>query len=126
MDKTLKHIVEYVESKGIKIVYESSSSEFRHDTPDTIFIDRCTLHGLSVSILHEYFHSRQWKRRKPRYNRAIIEYQAEAFAIRCCKKLDITYDKAFVEQNWRDRPNYLVKSYYYVTAYELLIENKVL
>ena len=135
MDKQLQHIVRYVNSKGIKIVYvDGYGSGFNHDTPDTIFIDRYTRHGLAASILHEYYHSQQFKRRiigytsskKVKY-KANVEFRCELFVIRCCKRLGIPYDTAFIEHCWRDRPEHLLdESGYYVLAYRLLVKNGLL
>lgn len=130
MDKQLKHIVKYVKSKGIKIVWvDGGGSYFYHNTPDTIFIAKDSNHGHKAAILHEYYHSRQFAR----YNllaelnkndefQANTEYRAETFVIRCFKKLGIIYDKTFVQHCWRDRPDYLLEEYY-VTAYGLLINS---
>ena len=126
MDKQYK-IEQWIKSKGIKIIEIANGSHFDHDTPDTIFIDKHSGHGISASILHEYYHARQYKRHKPRLNRANIEYRAELFVIRCFKQLGIEYNTTFIEQCWRDRPEYLLDdSGYYTLAYGLLVKNGLL
>lgn len=132
MDSKLKHIVRWVNSKGIKIkrIDAGDGSEFKHCEPKMIFIERHSSHTLSAAVLHEYYHSQQWRRHiiTPQRNRQLefrakIEYRAETFVIRCFKKLGIIYNKAFIEHNWKDRLN---KTDYYAAAYRLLVENQVI
>jgi len=130
MDAALKHIVRYVNNKGIQIEYiNGNSSEFRSRRPNTLFISRTSTHGRAAAILHEYYHARQWKRGKL-YNGSMTEdahqeYKAELFVIRCFNKLGMVYNKAFIESVWRDRPDDWGGEYYPL-AYELLEDEGVL
>lgn len=134
MDKQLKHIVGWVKSKGIEIKRRKDTrSIFRHGEPNCIYIGRNAQHQITGTILHEYYHTQQFKHRILTTSnntqvkfRSNIEYRAELFAIRCLRKLGIIYDKTFVEDEWGDEYYRYDKSDYYAIAYKLLIKNKVI
>ena len=136
MDNQLEHIVKWVESRGIKIVFTNArSSSFKQAQPNTIFITKNTTHGFSEAILHEYYHSQQFRRYRaviPKLNRQVefrgnLEYRAETFVIRCFKKLGMVYDKTFIENDWHERfTGSTDMPDYYELAYRLLIKNKVM
>lgn len=127
MDSKLKHIVRWVYSKGIKIVRSNNGlSYFDRRQPGQITICRYGVHKLTASILHEYYHNRQNKRGQWRKDRTLKEYRCEAFAIRCHKKLNIVYDRRFIDENWEDFCLDSTEYYYYNKAYKLLIKNRVL
>ena len=130
MNKTLKHVVRYVRSKGIIIKRtDEDCSYFDYKYPDRIFIEKHSPHSLSAAILHEYYHAVQYRRhqwsvkiRRTPEHATKREYYGEQFVIRCFRKLGMVYNQEFVDKYWCKDSDYKPNKCY-ANAYDLLKEN---